>query len=326
VHDSFAFYDGGSMASTTNGDIYAAFVAPDSDRIDVWHAPGEAAQFVKLANPFPGCSLIGHPRLRVGYPALSLGGPNPSLFVAAQIQSCNTGVLGDGPGAFGQVIINRFHNGQWGTPRVASNPAVVYPEVTLSDRKLRTGPQFAFDVGTASSNGNDHIRMLVTRRDPKSSRLYVEGSFCRFDLSTSCKPAPEWGSTPGYYSYQGDQFNPNVRSFPGLFTIPPAWAGTFISRDKAPSSNTVIIRRGALAVLPDGSRIMVGFKLADQGLVCPDNRGYWGDYDDLQFIGFVKGTTTARGIWSVLPCSPAASSGRVRPATPSDRSRPPIAR
>jgi hypothetical protein len=79
-----------------------------------------------------------------------------------------------------------------------------------------------------------------------------------------------------------------------VLTIPPVWAATFVSRDEAPSGNTVIIRRGAPTVLPDGSRSMVAFKLADQGLVCSDTRGYWGDYDDLQFIGFVKNTTTVQ--------------------------------
>jgi hypothetical protein len=294
VHDDFAFYDGGSMASSTTGDIYAAFVAPDSDRIDVWHAPGEDAQFARLPNPFPGCQMMTHPRIRVGYPTIALGSPNPSLFVAGQIAACDVGVLAkEQPGSYGQIIINRYHNGQWGTPRVISNTAERYPEVLLSDRKLRTGPQFSFDVGAASQNGNDHIRMLYTRRDSKN-RLYVEGSMCKFDLSEPCAPAPEWGTTPGYYGYQGDQFNPNVRAFPGFLTIPPAWAGTFISRDKEPSGNTVIVRRGGLAVLPNGSRIMFTVTLADQGLVCPDNRGYWGDYDDLQFVGFVKDTTTAR--------------------------------
>jgi hypothetical protein len=234
-----------------------------------------------------------HPRLRVAYPFLALG-PDPSVFVASQIESCDKGALGEDEGGLGQIIINRYHSGNWGTPRVISNPAEHYPEVKLSDRDLRTGPQFSFDVGAPSQNENDHIRMLYTRRDPKTQRFYIEGSRCKFDLSSPCAPVPEWGTTPGYYSYQGDQFNPNVRAFPGFFGLPPAWVGTFISRDQAPSGNTVIIRQGNLAVLPNGSHAMITFKLADQGLVCPDNRGYWGDYDDLQFIGFAKNSTTAR--------------------------------
>jgi hypothetical protein len=34
-----------------------------------------------------------HPRIRVGYPALGLGQPDPSLFVAGQILDCKPGTL-----------------------------------------------------------------------------------------------------------------------------------------------------------------------------------------------------------------------------------------
>ncbi|HEV7239193.1 MAG TPA: hypothetical protein VGQ36_08130 [Thermoanaerobaculia bacterium] len=298
VHNNFEFYDGGSMASSTKGDIYAAFIATDSFRYDIWHAKNENDQFTKLPDPFPKCRMAMHPRIRVGYPTLSLGSPDVSLFVAGQIYDCQKGALGgEETGAYGQIIINRYHNGNWGTPRVFSNASAINPEVTLSDRKLRTGPQFSFDVGAASIDGNDQsmnneIRMLYTRSDGK--RLWVEGSFCKFDLSANCHPAEEWGSTPGYYSYKGDQFTPNVRAFPGFLTIPSAWVGTFVTRDHAPAGNTVAIRRGSLAVFPNGTRFMIGFDFVAPLLVCGDKRGYWGDYDDLQFIGFEKNSVNAR--------------------------------
>jgi hypothetical protein len=299
VHESFGFYDGGSMASSTKGDVYAAFINIDNNReYSIWHAKSPDDPFVKLPHPFPGCTMATHPRVRVGYPPLSLGQPDVSLFVAGQIETCKAGVLAEKqPGGFGQIIINRYHNGSWGTPRVASNPSAVNPDITLSDRMLRTGPQFSFDIGAASQddegNGrNDEIRFLYTRKD--GSRLYVEGSYCRFDLSQPCKAAPEWGSTPGYYSYKGDQFAPLVRAFPGFLTIPSAWAGTFATRDHAPSGNTVAIRRGSLAVLPNGARLMIGFDFVEPHLVCGDDRGFWGDYDDLAFIGFAPSSVNAR--------------------------------
>jgi len=298
VNNNFEFYDGGSMASSTLGGIYAAFIATDSFRYDIWFAKDENAQFVKLPDPFPSCRMAMHPRIRVGYPAIGLGAPDPSLFVAGQIYDCKPGTLGkDMPGAYGQIIINRYHNGSWGAPRVISNPSAINPDVILSDRTLRTGPQFSFDIGAASQRdddqpGNDEIRMLYTRSDGK--RLWVEGSYCKFDLSEPCHPAPEWGSTPGYYSYQGDQFTPNVRAFPGFLLIPPAWAATFVSRDHDPTGNTVKIRRGTPAVLPNGTRLLIAFNLINPLLVCPDNRGYWGDYDDLQFVGFLPNSTTAK--------------------------------
>lgn len=298
VHKNFEFYDGGTMASSTRGDIYVAYISVDGDRYDVWHTASETGTFQMLPNPFPGCRMATHPRIRVGYPPISLGGPDPSLYIAGQIESCDKGVLDVvETGAFGQIIINRYHNGAWGKPRVISYPSQVNPDIVLFDRTLRTGPQFTFDVGTAGEKGNDHIRMLYTRRDGASGRLFVEGTFCKDDLSAPCGYAPEWGSTPGYYSYQGDQFSPNIRAFPGFLTIPSAWMVTFASRDHDPAGNTVKIRRGVPMVLSGGARILISFNLTNPRLVCPDSqpgRGYWGDYDDLQFVGFAQGSVNAQ--------------------------------
>lgn len=302
-NNKFEFYDGGSMASASGGGIYAAFIATDSFRYDIWFAKDENAEFVLLPDPFPGCRMAMHPRIRVGYPAIGLGQPDADLFVAGQILDCKPGSLArdgkekDNPGGYGQIIINRFHNGVWGVPRVISEPSAINPEVALSDRVLRTGPQFSFDIGAASARddgmpANDEIRMLYTRTD--GNRLWVEGSYCGYDLSQPCHPAPEWGSTPGFYSYNGDQFTPNVRAFPGFIGLPPAWAATFVSRDSDPKGNTVTIRRGFLTALSSGTRFMITFNLVNPLLVCSDTRGYWGDYDDLQFIGFAPNSTTAR--------------------------------
>ena len=290
VHADFEFYDGGSMASSKDGGIYAAFIATDSWRYDIWYARNESSPFTRLPNPFPTCRMAMHPRIRVAYPAIGLGGPDPSLFVAGQIESCTRGTLGsDGPGGYGQVVINRYHRGRWGAPRVISYPSAVNPDVVLSDRLLRTGPQFSFDVGAPSSRGDDQpagdeVRLLYTRSDGR--RLWVEGAYCDYALSRPCRPAPEWGSTPGQSSIRGDQFTPNVRAFPGFLTIPPQWAATYVSRDADPGGNTVSVRHGKLVMFPNGSRVLLTTHLTGPMLVCPDNRGYWGDYDDLQFIGF----------------------------------------
>jgi hypothetical protein len=64
----------------------------------------------------------------------SLGEPDVSLFAAGRIKQCQAGVLGTESGGYGQIVINRYHNGSWGTPRVASNASAVNPEINLSDR------------------------------------------------------------------------------------------------------------------------------------------------------------------------------------------------
>jgi hypothetical protein len=269
-HESH-FYDGGSMAAGSDGSIYAGYVDVSDDRIDVWRSPGIDSDFTRMARPFPNTAIYSHPRLRFD---LSSG----DLYVAAQ--------RGDG-----YVLITRFHNGAWQAPVAASTlPAALYPAIHLSDRDLRTGPQFSFDVGAESLDGDDNpghdaVRLLYTTFDAKEQRYYVRGSFCERDLSV-CKDAPEWGTTPGNLNLTGDQFNPVLRAFPGFIGLPSIWKATYLSRQRDPKGNTVSLEQGNLVRLPNGARILLPFKLVDSHLVCPDNRGYWGDYDDLQLSGF----------------------------------------
>ena len=51
------------------------------------------------------------------------------------------------------------------------------------------------------------------------------------------------------------------------------------------------IHQGNLAVLPNGTRILLPFKLIKSHLVCSDLRGYWGDYDDMELVGFTSSQT-----------------------------------
>jgi hypothetical protein len=266
VDNDHHFYDGGSMAAGTDGSIYAGYVDVDTDRIDVWRSPGVNGPFTRMSSPFGSTPMVTHPRLR--FDAIS-----GSLYVAAQQWD-------------GTVLVTRFHNGAWATPQAASYPAAIYPIFQLSDRKLRTGPQFSFDVGAESVHGNDALRFVYTRWDPDGHRYYVRGSICTRDLSSPCQDAPEWGTTPGNLNLTGDQFDPVVRAFPGFLTIPPAWKVTYLTRQNHPNGNQVAVYQGNLAVLPNGTRVLLPFKLIDDQTVCGDARGYWGDYDDLQLQGF----------------------------------------
>lgn len=51
--------------------------------------------------------------------------------------------------------------------------------------------------------------------------------------------------------------------------------------------------QGNLGYLPDGKRIYVGFNVIKNQIFCPDQRGYWDDYDDMIVAGFVNGSSTA---------------------------------
>ncbi len=264
------FYDGGNMAAGTDGAIYAAYVDVNDDQIDVWRSPSADGTFTRMARPFPNVTIYTHARLRVDP-------DSGDLYVAAQQWN-------------GVVMANRFHNGAWQTPVAASQAAALYPSIQLSDRELRTGPQFSFDIGAESVTsdgvpGNDPVRFVYTIFDNQANRYYVRGSFCERDLS-NCKDAPEWGTTPGNLSLTGDQFNPVLRAFPGFIGLSPVWKLTYLSRQHDPKGNTVSLEQGNLIALSNGARILLPFTLVDSHLVCPDNRGYWGDYDDMQLSGF----------------------------------------
>jgi len=275
VTNNSDFYDGGSMIDAGDGEIFAAYVDVATDQIDVYRSPNENGQFSRLPNPFPNLTIYSHPRLRADR------GTN-SVYVATQ-------------SANGVVFINRW-NGNWGTAAAASYPAPIYPNIQLSDRVLRTGPQFSYDFGAASQNGGDEIRFLYTTNQGGANNWYVRGSFCPADLSSPCKDAPEWGTTPGNLDLTGDQFNPSVRAWPGFFGLPPVWKATYLSREHDPTGNTVSVEQGNLGVLPDGVRIFVPFDQILNLPVCPDDRGYWGDYNDLQFSGFAQNSTAAQFI------------------------------
>jgi hypothetical protein len=237
---------------------------------------------------FAKCSFVEtvdistHPRIRVD-PATGF------LYAAAQASNA-------------VVFMNRFANGQWGHPVQASDVGVIYPCIAFeaggcdpfsTKLNVRTGPQFSFDIGAASDeNGSDAIRLLYTRRDPQTNTFFVTGVFCPLSLNPGCKAAPEWGTTPGNLSIRGDEYNPNVSAWPGFIGLAPAWKGTYMHREE-PMPSKVSLSQGNLGYLPGGKRIYVPFDVSSQQPICPDGRGYWGDYDDLIFAGFKNGSTTA---------------------------------
>jgi len=265
------FYDGSSMVaagSSFDRSVFAAFRDVDQNKIDVWKSPSDTGTFSLLSNPFPNIPIGSHPRLR-------FDPDTDTLYVAALGLDDN------------KIYVNKFSSGSWGSPAVASLTTAGNPDITLSDRFLRTAYQFSFDVGAPSDNGGDDIRFAYTAFDSGSNRFYIRGSFCNLDL-TKCFDAPEWGTTPGNFNLTGDQFHPYVRAFRGFFGLPPVWKLAYTTREDDPSGNTLGTREGGLAILPNGTRIFIPFGLPGGLLVCPDQRGYWGDYNELQFAGFDK--------------------------------------
>ena len=269
------FYDGGSLASTPSGEIFAAYVDVTTSKIDVWRAANASAPFARIGDPFPGLVALSHARLRA-----SLDG---SLYAAATIGT---------QGGF-IVFMNRYRNGSWGQAVQASEFMELYPSINFnstvagSPLTIRTGPQFSFDLGAPSELGNDEIRMLVTRRSAQN-RLFVEASACAADL-TNCHPVPQWFVGPrDAREVPSDVFNPNVSAWRGFFGLPPQWTSSFYERYGA-SPTTVNLGRMYLGLV-NGAPLGIPVDIAKNIPVCSDTRGYWGDYDDMLMIGF-KDTT-----------------------------------
>jgi hypothetical protein len=279
------FYDGGSMASSPTGEIFAGFIDVATSQIDVWRAADANQPFKRLPGPFPKLVSGSHPRLRVAN--------DGTLYAGAEVVSSYADY---------RVFLNRYQNGSWGTPTQASDSTVLYPGVDLnstvlgSELTLRTGPQFGFDVGAASAGGLDGIRILYTRNS--GSRLYVGGAVCASDLSSCSTATGNWGTVaPGPNDQPFDSFNPDVVAWPGFIGIPPIWQGTFVTR-YGKSTTSINVARETLGYLPDGTPFTIPVDIVKNAPVCSDTRGYWGDYDDMLLVGFKSdGNGGSTGTW-----------------------------
>ena len=267
------FYDGGSMASSPSGEVFAAFADIATSQIDVWRSPDGNKPFERIATPFPNYVVASHPRLRIA--------PDGSLYAAAQILASAETFY---------VYLSRFTNGQWQVPHGASNTTVVYPSVDFgatvqgSALTVRTGPQFSFDVGAASEGGGDAVRLLYTRRDGNTGRLFVQGAACDLAL-TSCGDLAGWRlGTSSANERPVEAFNPNLVAWKGFIGLPPTWQGSFVYRFGKPATSVYLAR--ATIGYVNGSAFTIPVDIIKDTPVCSDTRGYWGDYDDMLLTGF----------------------------------------
>ena len=280
------FYDGASMAAASGSDrrIFAAYNDVPKSRIDVWASTDGLAPFKQIADPFPGMSMVSHPRM--AYDA-STG----ALLIAA---------IADNQ----QIYMNRLVGDAWAKPVLASLQTSRV-EINVGSQTIRMGSGFSFDVGAPSQTrrddgtiqiNDDTVRLLYTTRDADTKRIYVRGAVCRNDLS-ACGDVPQWGTTPGNLNTPRDQWNPTVTAWVGAPGLPPVWKATYQTTDDTPDG--VSIKAGNLAVLTNGTPIFLPFDLVPPRPICPDfrygspghaKRGYWGDYDEKQMVSFDNST------------------------------------
>ncbi|MEZ4227001.1 MAG: hypothetical protein R3B13_39040 [Polyangiaceae bacterium] len=263
VSDNNHFYDGSSMAVTNNGSVFAAYNDVTAGEIDVWMAPGVWSSFSQLPNPFPGIAIISHPRIE---------SVNDDVFVLAQAN-------------WGGLVMARYSNGSWSAPFAASqaprNPVPQMESVMLSDRYIRLGPQFAFDVAHLTTPlGNDHIVVAFTTKDPVTHKLSIDANICNRETLTCFETPNGWNTK----NVPGDQFHPalgEVTYFGGGEL--QSWKGAWWSRESAPNSNTVRLV-GARFDTYTGARTLYTWPVTSSQTPCPSAGGYWGDYHDTELL------------------------------------------
>lgn len=263
------FYDGGSMASSLRGEVYAAFVDIDAAQIDVWRSPDGKDKFTRLPPPFPYDYVASHPRISVG--------PDGALFVMAPVRADT-----QDPNSPYILVANRYRDGRWKDRIGVIYPVVVGPLVDMgssvlgSQLTVRAGPQFSFAIGTSSADYDDSIRFLATQANGKGW-LYVRGGICDYEL-TSCGWYEGWtfGDRIAREGERIDVFNPNVATL-SFFGIDPRWQGSFLTR-YGNSTTTINLTRATLGYV-NGKPFSAPVDIATSVPVCSDRRGYWGDYD-----------------------------------------------
>lgn len=268
--DKGHFYDGGSMASDPSGNVFAAYVDIDTSQIVVYRSTGGQPNFAPLPPPFPNLYVAGHPRIRIG--------PDGTVFAMAVAKARS------GPNPQFNLMVTRFRNGAWANP-VPLGPAAISPDVDMGSSVLgsplivRTGPQFAFDVGARSEGLDDSLRFLVTQYNSQGW-LVMNGGACSYDLA-SCGFWPGWAfgaANSREWRQRIDNFNPAVTAWPGVIFGPgPSWQASFVTR-YGNSTTTLNLTRATLGYV-NGSALAIPIDIAKNQPVCPDLRGYWGDYD-----------------------------------------------
>jgi hypothetical protein len=153
--------------------------------------------------------------------------------------------------------------------------------VLMSDRAIRLGPEYDFDIGISETGANE-IRIVFVLKNA-SGKHYVKAVRCTTGTMTCTQPGAWSTATTG-----GDQWGPAISYGFHVFTGVPAWELSYYSRQNFSTSNRVELWGADIAL--NGSSTMTSYRLETSQVACPDLRdvnhpvtvaGYWGDYDHM---------------------------------------------
>ncbi len=288
------FYDGSDMTTSPEGRVYAAFNDVTRSRNDVYMATTPTGAFSRITD-LPIASGM-HPRLKYGPDGLYL------LFQTSG----------------GSLTLARYNGGSsytgtWTNVTVPGSSGVFNggADVQLSDRSIRLGPEYDFDIGLGDS-GENQIRIVYVLRNA-SGKHYIKAVRCSTGTITCAEPGA-WNTA----STSGDQWGPGIAFGFHVSTGKVAWYLSYYSRQTSPTGNQVRLWSAEIRN-PPGLSEMSTSALEGSQVPCPDLRpsggGYWGDYDRMRgtigmmwrgFSDSAHGTCT-RKMFTSTPLYPSLS-------------------
>jgi hypothetical protein len=270
------FYDGASLAAI-GGSVY--FASSDFDRgiHDVWRSDDGQVDFRLLddPSPFDEWAMADHPRLKAFGSRLYIVGISSNRVILGSY-------LDLAPGS----------TGQWSPPRVLAYYGVPYMTLELSDRTVRFADQFSYAIGPDESGEGDVLRVIHTYENPATGRFSLHTMTCPADLRprpgaplyADCAEEPGWTHTGLAF----DEFGPLL----AVAGTPSRWKALWLGRSSSPNGNRIDVIQGNLAVLPGGTKVLIGQEIVRPQTPCSagdladsTDTHYWGDYNDLIQLG-----------------------------------------
>jgi hypothetical protein len=218
---------------------FAAFIDTETNREAIWRMPDVTSN---AANPFqPDNTLMGNVgslpddslgEIETHVRLLASGSDLWKMSATFNSTSGSTGSSASGATTFEPAILkvnvrNRNANAVGLASDAVIGEAVFFgTDANGTAISLRTGPQFAYDIGT-NEVGAQEMRFVYMAADTSGStgtNFHLQGGFCPVNDLTQCRTVAQWISPP---------LNEAAALFPAIKfgTVPgtgqPAWKVTF---------------------------------------------------------------------------------------------------
>jgi len=269
-------YVASSIATNSQGKIFAAFLDWNGDHIDVWRTEGPTGSLSLTGNPFPGKTMINGPRLKIS----SAG---DVYVMATELTNSNT-----------KLWVSQYVNRAWQAPvLVASDPKDGFLIPMSGGIQVAFAPGFDFSAYRSPVDGSPELAFVYTTI-PNGRSVLKAGTCSASSGTLTCAVIP------------GAESNSSVWSFnPAIATSTQPTLTTKITYQRRRSTGDKV------ALWASSLDFTSSLQVSGWQAPCPDLEGHWGDYDsmDVASDGFHRvfsdsvGTTCIRQRYSEIPLS-----------------------